>query len=145
MEIIELVKKLRNCGGGPEGIRLANQAADKIEWLQKLTDDSTNDHFVDTLDFYSERCQKLEEDFMELVMKSPEICTYCKYNFECKGKECAGYIEGRGCTDEMGNHYDWKWSCIDFNHGECPMLEMLPCNGCFANNNKGFEWRGNDV
>ena len=59
-----------------------------------------------------------------------------------KEKECAGYIEGIGCTDEKGNHYDWKWSCLDFNHGECPMLEMLPCNGCFDNNKKGFEWRG---
>ena len=71
MEIKELVKKLRNCGGGTEGIKLVNEAADKIEWLQKLVDDMTNDHFVDTLDFYSERCQNLEEKLHKLQNSKP--------------------------------------------------------------------------
>ena len=145
MEIKELVKKLRNCGGGTEGIKLVNEAADKIEWLQKLVDDMTNDHFIDTLDFYSERCQNLESDFIELVMKSENICKYCKHNFECKGKECSKYIEGKGYWDANKCYHEWDWSCQDFDFGTCDMLELTPCNGCFENNNKGFEWRGNRV
>ena len=143
MEIKELVRKLRSCGGGTEGIKLVNEAADKIEWLQKFIDDMTNDHFVDILDFYSERCQNLEEDFTELAMHSDVICTYCKHNIECKDKECEKYVEGRGCWDDKRCHHDWAWSCKDFHFGTCDMLENTPCNGCFENNNKGFEWRGN--
>ena len=143
MEIKELVKKLRNCGGGTEGIKLVNEAADKIEWLQKLVEDMTNDHFVDILDFYSERCQKLEEDFMELVVDSENMCSYCKYNIECKVKECPKYIEGKGCWDDKRCHHDWVWSCRDFDFGTCDLLENTPCNGCIQNDNKGFEWRGN--
>ena len=144
MEIKELVQKLRNCGGGTEGIKLVNEAADKIEWLQKLIDDSTNDHFVTTLDFYLERCHKLEEDFTELFMKSENICHYCKNNIECKGEECKKYIEGQGGYGQDGQHFpDWKWTCKDFDFGTCPLLENTPCNECFDNNCKGFEWRGN--
>ena len=146
MEIKELVKKLRNCGGGTEGIKLVNEAANKIEWLQKLVDDMTNDHFVDTLDFYSERCQNLESDFMELIMESERICHYCKNNVECKGKQCEKYCEGKGGYGQDGQHFpNWKWTCQDFDFGTCPLLENTPCNECFENDCRGFEWRGNNV
>ena len=129
MEIRELVKKLRNCGGGTEGIKLVNEAADKIEWLQKLVDDMTNDHFVDTLDFYSERYQNLEADFMELIMESKRICHYCKNNVECKGEQCAKYCEGKGGYGQDGQHFpNWEWTCKDFDFGTCDMLENTPCN-----------------
>ena len=144
MECKELIKKLRNCGGGTEGIKLVNEAANKLEWFQKLIDDSTNDHFVDTLNFYLERCQKFEEDFMELVMKSEDICHYCKHDTECKGKECEKYCEGKRAYGKDGQHFpNWKWLCTDFDFGTCPLLENTPCNECFENNCKGFEWRGN--
>lgn len=94
---------------------------------------------IDILEVY----YKLEEDFTELVMKSPEICEYCKHNTECRGKECPKYINGQGCTDENGKYVDWKWSCEDFDYGDCPLLENTQCNGCIQNGNKGFEWRGN--
>lgn len=123
---------------------LLNEAVNRLSQFQQLIDDQTNDHYVDTLDFYADRCHKLEEDFTELVMKSGNTCDYCKYNVECKGKECPKYIEGRGCTDENGKYYDWKWNCEDFNFGECPLLEDTPCNGCIGNGSKGFEWRGNN-
>ena len=139
MTIKELVKKLRNCGGGTEGIKLVNEAADKIEWLQKLVDNSTNDHFVDTLDFYSERCQNLENDFMELVMQSDDICKFCENKIECKKKECEKYCEGIGDAD--GKFPDWKWTCEDFDFGTCPMMIDTPCYECFDNNYSGFKWR----
>ena len=86
---------------------------------------------------------KLEGDFTELVLKSPDICHYCKNDIECKGKDCEKYVEGRGCWDDKRCHHDWAWSCKDFDFGTCAMLESTPCNGCFKNNNEGFEWRGN--
>lgn len=128
-----------------KGKELVTSAADKIEQLQQFIDDSTNDHYVDILDFYMERCQNLEEDFMELVMQSSEICSYCKHKIECKGEECPKYIKGRGCWDDKRCHHDWVWSCKDFEFGTCDMLENTPCNGCMNNDNKGFEWRGNNV
>ena len=143
MEIHELVNKIRSRDVGTEDVKFLDEIANKIEWLQKLIDNMTNDHFVDVLDFYFERCQKLEEDFTELVMTSPEICSYCKNKIECEGKKCPKYIEGRSCWDDKRCYHDWAWSCKDFNFGTCDMLEKTPCNGCFKSNNKGFEWRGN--
>lgn len=141
MEINKLTNDLRQKAEINPHQGLLLEAANKIEWLQSLVDDITNDHFVDTLDFYVERCQKLEEDFAELVMESENICSYCKNNIECKGKECEKYCEGVGDVD--GKFPDWKWTCRDFDFGTCPLLESTPCNECFANNAEGFEWRGN--
>lgn len=95
--------------------------------------------YKELLDKYNQ----LEADFMKLVKKSEYICKFCKNNIECKGKECPKYIEGRDCWDDKRCHHDWAWSCKDFNFGTCDMLENTPCNGCFENDNKGFEWRGN--
>lgn len=116
------------------------EAADKIEQLQKLIDDSTNDHFVDTLDFYAERCRKFEEIATELVTKSSNTCDYCKHKIPCRGEECEKYLSGRGCHDEKGRYIDWKWDCMDFEFGECDMLIDTPCKDCIKNDNKGFEW-----
>lgn len=141
-ELIIALRDTNNHNSIPEK-SLLNETADKLEQLQKLIDDFTNDHYVDTLDFYAERCHKLEEDFHELVMKSIDICDYCKHNTECKGKDCPKYISGKGCIDENGKELpDWEWDCTDFDFGTCPMLEDTPCNGCIKNSNKGFEWRG---
>lgn len=75
-------------------------------------------------------------------MKYEDICHYCKNNIVCKGKECDKYCEGLGAHDSNRDYYDFTWSCKDFDFGTCPKLENTPCNGCFENNNKGFEWRG---
>ena len=98
-------------------------------------------NYEELLDKYN----RLKEDFMELIMKSENICHYCKNDIECKGKDCEKYVEGRGCWDDKRCHHDWAWSCRDFDFGTCDMLENTPCNGCFKNNNEGFEWRGNIV
>ena len=41
---------------------LIEEAADKLEQLQQLVDDILGDHYVDYLDWYSNRCRELEEE-----------------------------------------------------------------------------------
>lgn len=71
------------------------------------------------------------------------LCNFCKHDAPCQGEKCDKYIEGRGMTfEKTGQYVDEKWTCMDFNFGECPKLEDTPCNECFDNNMSGFEWRG---
>lgn len=75
MEISELKSKLRqyyndycNC----EEINLYHVctdckiAADKIDMLQSIIDDTINDHYVDLLDFYFNRCSELEDKIAQI-------------------------------------------------------------------------------
>ena len=130
-------------------IELLGVAADKLEQLQRLVDDMLGDHYVDHLEFYTNRCRELEEqlesqldDIRELAITSDYTCEYCKNYKPCKSKECKYYIEGRGLEDQKGYKYDWQWTCEDFDYGECPMLENTPCNGCIKNKYCGFEYKG---
>ena len=43
-------------------IELLNAAAEKLEALQQLVDDMLGDHYVDYLEFYTNRCRELEEE-----------------------------------------------------------------------------------
>lgn len=81
-------------------------------------------------------------DDMTAVLKrdSDDICAYCKNRIECKSQQCEKYSSGVGDVD--GNYPDWKWDCMDFNYGTCSLLADTPCNGCFDDDYKGFEWRG---
>ena len=98
-------------------------------------------NYEELLELYN----RLESDFIELVKKSEHVCRFCKHNFECKGKDCDKYVEGKGCWDANKCYHEWDWTCKDFDFGTCDMLENTPCNGCFDNNCKGFEWRGKNV
>lgn len=90
----------------------------------------------------SRRFDALLKDFKEFILNPDDACKYCKHNQPCHGKECALYIEGREAWDHNGCKHDWEWSCMDFNYGECPMLENTPCNGCIKNKYSGFEYKG---
>lgn len=73
------------------------------------------------------------------------LCNFCKYDAPCQGEKCDKYIEGRGMTFKgAGQYIDEKWTCMDFDFGTCPKLEDTPCNGCFENDMRSFEWRGNN-
>lgn len=69
-----------------------------------------------------------------------DICDYCKHYIKCEGEDCVYFISGTG--DAEGKYPDFKWTCEDFNYGTCQMLESTPCNGCFDNKYKGFDWKG---
>lgn len=156
----ELIKKLRNCGGGTEGIKLVNEAADTIEKLSSENKQLRNDLIMQTV--LAQNGQSAIETNRQLVQQivalkaernaaiedikkaidGELICNFCKHDYECQGEGCDKYTEGVGATDENGNYHDWKWTCMDFDYGTCPKLEDTPCNECFENNLRGFEWRG---
>lgn len=66
METRELIKAMRDytdkCDMPFERYLMLNEAADKLEQLQKLVDDMLGDHYVDNLDWYANRCRELEEE-----------------------------------------------------------------------------------
>ena len=41
---------------------LVEEAADRLEQLQRFIDDMLGDHYVDYLEFYANRCRELEEE-----------------------------------------------------------------------------------
>ena len=90
----------------------------------------------------SQRREQAAAEDMTAVLKrdSDDICAYCKNRIECKSQQCEKYSSGVGDVD--GNYPDWKWDCMDFDYGTCSLLEDTPCNGCFDDDCKGFEWRG---
>lgn len=70
MEMSELVERLyrryEDFGQGEivslfEACRDGKEAARKIEELQRIIDDMLGDHYVDYLDFYTNRCRELEK------------------------------------------------------------------------------------
>lgn len=42
------------------------EAADKIDLLKNIIDDIMNDHYVDHLDFYFNRCSDLEDKIIQI-------------------------------------------------------------------------------
>jgi hypothetical protein len=88
----------------------------------------------------AERDAAVEDMTAVLRRDSDDICAYCKNRVECEGQQCEKYSSGVGDVD--GNYPDWKWTCMDFDYGTCSLLADTPCNGCFDDDCKGFEWRG---
>jgi hypothetical protein len=82
----------------------------------------------------------MEIDFKEAITND-DYCSICGHFIPCKGKECDCYIEGEGAEDENGNYIPWKWTCQDFNWGDCPKMDNVPCKDCKIISH--FVWRGN--
>ena len=135
----------------PSICRDCKKAADKLKELQEFIENMTNDHYVDILEWYTNRCMELE-DALEMACRERDFfvkgdfvgdtCKYCLHHKECEGKKCTDYFDGIGMSDEKGNYYNQKWTCMDFNWGDCPSLENTPCKDCIKNNFKNFKWDG---
>lgn len=69
-------------------------------------------------------------------------CMYCKHYIECRTQKCPYYEEGVGMEDDKGNKYpNMKWTCMDFNYGECRRYEEdgnTFCKDC--KNMSNWEW-----
>jgi hypothetical protein len=123
------------------------EAAKKLEQLQALVQNEqsaieTNQYLVKRISTLMEERDGAIKDLQKLAASTAEICEYCEYDNPCQGEDCECYIEGLGMEDEQGKYYDWKWSCMDFDFGTCPMLENTPCNGCVQNDCNHFRWKG---
>ena len=46
---------------------VVDEAANRLEELQRIVDDITNDHYTDYLEFYANRCRELEEKMSEIL------------------------------------------------------------------------------
>ena len=131
MENAELIKALREDAEWAHG----------NEWETPITLGDHLDAAADALErLTAERDAAVEDMTAVLKRDSDDICAYCKNRIECKNEQCEKYSSGVGDVD--GNYPDWKWSCMDFDYGTCSLLEDTPCNGCFDDDCKGFEWRG---
>ena len=92
------------------------------------------------LEQLSEKLEAAKADIKMAIKNNDAYCELCKHKVECKGKECPEYIEGVGATDTNGHEFpDFKWSCLDFNFGQCPLLDNTPCCNCDFENN--WQWR----
>ena len=70
----ELVTILRNTTYSSDfDMQLKTEAAYKLEELQQYIDNMLNNHYVDYLDFYANRCRELEEENEDLNQRLDEI------------------------------------------------------------------------
>lgn len=92
-------------------------------------------------DFFAlkEEFEKVKKERDELARKTNDPCDFCKNFIPCLKRNCPNFCEGIG--DAEGKWPDWKWSCFDFTYGTCPARENTPCNGCYQNGYKNFEWK----
>lgn len=67
-----LIDELRKKADASSHQDLMLEAADKLEWIQRQIDNSTNDHFTDTLDYYFEQYQELMIERQKLIKKNYE-------------------------------------------------------------------------
>jgi hypothetical protein len=123
------------------------EAANEIVRLQALADNGqsaldTNKRLIKHIAQLQSELDVAFKTIRELALHSEDTCQYCKYDTPCKGDKCECFIEGVGMTDEQDKYYNIKWTCMDFNYGECPMLENTPCNECVQNDFGHFEWKG---
>lgn len=116
---------------------------------EKLTKDARDNHkYTSVSGEINELCSAIEDlerqvsHYKELYISAIkkmdcDICEKCSNYHKCDGEKCPSYSSGRG--GYIGDKYhDFKWTCEDFNYGECAMLENTPCKGCFEHNFSGF-------
>ena len=82
----------------------------------------------------------LQEKTNQIIKQGVEdLCLLCKHYIKCEPKTCSDFISGDSVKDAKGNIIEWKWTCQDFNYGDCPKLENTPCYQCYKNDFSGFE------
>lgn len=117
---------------------LALMIANRMEQLVSLAENGQS--AIDTNRRLTEKLAQMETDF-KTAITNDDYCSICKHYIPCKGKECDCYIEGEGAEDEKGNYISLKWTCQDFNWGDCPKMDDVPCKECKIISH--LVWRGN--
>lgn len=81
------------------------------------------------------------QKYIDMIIKYDDnICSKCMHDYQkiCKGsKECDGYVEGsEGFIGDKKVRY--PWTCLDFDIGDCSVLQDTPCHGCVDENSKNY-------
>ena len=133
-----------------KAINTINYLQEQLELQTKLAQNGQS--AIDTATRIADKLWQCRKERAVLIEKITDLikngcedsCEHCKHYIKCEGEKCDKYIEGQGALDEKGNKVDFKWTCMDFNYGDCPKLDATPCYECIKNNLKGFEWKGID-
>ena len=133
-------------------VTLIDYAINAIEYLQEQLELQTalaqnGQSAIDTVILLTDKlreCNKekdlLQESITQIIKQGVEdLCLLCKHYIKCEPKTCSDFISGDSVKDAKGNIIEWKWTCQDFNCGDCPKLENTPCYQCYKNDFSGFE------
>ena len=102
--------------------------------------DNAIKHGLEVIEFLE---NSLNSAILDLKTYSNPVyrCDICENHIPCIPEACPDFISGVGAVIIGGQEIpDWKWTCEDFNIGDCPAREKTPCHGCDFSNN--WEWRG---
>ena len=141
-KLIEMLKQYAKSynNGEPYGFNpgLALIIANRMEQLITLAENGQS--AIETSQILAEKLQAAVADIKQAI-SGDDHCLLCAHYVPCLGKECDSYTEGDKLIDEKGKYISWKWTCQDFDWGDCPKMDVLPCKNCdFVSD---FVWRGN--
>lgn len=146
----ELVKALRacatyddpDCSGCPMAplAPLSDESKSCVDRLMEAAADDLEEMRA-SRDTWKKRAEAAVQDLRSVIRYADKGCELCAHYIPCTGKDCPQYISGTGATGQDGKQYpDFKWTCDDFEYGQCPAMENTPCNGCDFKNH--WQWRG---
>ena len=104
--------------------RYINSLKEELDKYKKLAENGQS--AIETNKLLTEKFNKLLNLTKQFLREKddPNGCMYCKHYIECRKQKCPCYEEGVGMEDDRGNKYpDMKWTCMDFNYGECRRYE----------------------
>lgn len=74
------------------------------------------------------------KDLTRYAGECGDSCKLCANYKPCPERECPQFVEGN--EGEINGHkLEFKWTCMDFDFGDCPALENTPCHDCGFTNN----------
>lgn len=121
--------------------RYINSLKEELDKYKKLAENGQS--AIETNKLLTEKFNRLLK-LTKQILREYDFngCLYCKHYIECKEQKCPCYEEGIGMEDDKGNKYpDMKWTCMDFNYGECRRYEEEGntfCKDC--KNMLNWEW-----
>lgn len=126
----------------PVSVSNTDKLEEQIKKYKELAENGQS--AIETNKLLTEKFNKLLKLTKQFIREEddPDGCMYCKHYIECREQKCPCYEEGIGMEDDKGNKYfDTKWTCMDFNYGECRRYEEEGntfCKDC--KNMSNWEW-----
>lgn len=73
-------------------------------------------------------------DLRRYVSDCGDSCSICANYVPCREEKCPHYCEGNE-GEINGRKVEFKWTCMDFDYGDCGMRENTPCHDCNITDN----------